>query len=63
MQLEPSHRSSLCDSHREEVASLLTHAAGVVFSIAALVTMLLLSAGEPLKVVSAVVFGTSLILL
>ncbi len=63
MDLEMSHRSPLCDSHREEVASLLTHAAGVVFSIAALVTMLVLSGGEPLKVVSAVVFGTSLILL
>ncbi len=63
MQPDLPHRSPLCDSHREEVASLVTHAAGVVFSIAALVTMLLLSAGEPLKVVSAVVFGTSLILL
>ncbi len=63
MELEMPHRSPLCDSHREEVASLLTHAAGVVFSIAALVTMLVLSDGEPLKVVSAVVFGTSLILL
>ena len=60
---ENPHRSTLCDSHREEVASLVTHAAGVVFSVVALVTMLALSAGEPLKVVSAVVFGSSLVLL
>lgn len=59
----PPNRSPLCDSHREEVASLATHAAGVVFSIAALVTMILLAAGEPLKVISAVVFGASLVLL
>lgn len=58
-----SHRSDLCDSHREEVASLVTHAAGVVFSVVALVMMVFLSGGEPLKVVSAVVFGGSLILL
>lgn len=60
---EIPHRSPLCDSHREEVASLLTHAAGVIFSIISLVMMLVLSAGEPLKIVSAVVFGGSLILL
>src|SRR6478735_5027223 len=63
MILEPPNRSPLCDSHREEVASLATHAAGVVFSIGALVSMILLAAGEPLKVVSAVVFGISLVLL
>ncbi|MEO6475177.1 MAG: hemolysin III family protein [Luteolibacter sp.] len=53
----------MCDSHREEVASLLTHAAGVIFSVVALVMMILLSGGETLKIVSSVVFGTSLILL
>lgn len=63
MQLETPHRSELCDSHREEVASLLTHAFGVVLSIAALVIMLAISWDEPLKVVSAAVFGTSLVLL
>jgi hemolysin III len=63
MSLEIHDRSDLCDSHREEVASLLTHAAGVVFSFVALVMMIYLSDGEPLKVVSSVVFGTSLILL
>lgn len=58
-----SDRSCLCDSHREEVASLVTHAVGVVFSIVALVIMLVLSAGEVLKVISAAVFGISLVLL
>lgn len=61
--MEISHRSDLCDSHREEVASLLTHAAGTVLSIAALAVMLFVSAGDSLKVVSAAVFGSSLVLL
>ena len=61
--LDKMDRSPLCDSHREEVASLLSHAAGVVFSIVALVVMLALSAGDSLKLMSSVVFGVSLILL
>ena len=61
--MEISDRSQLCDSHREEVASLVTHAVGVVLSIVGLATMLMLSGGEPLKLISAVVFGVSLILL
>jgi len=56
-------RSYLCDSHREEVASLVTHAAGVVVGIVALVIMLVLSGGQAMKVVSASVFGSSLVLL
>jgi len=56
-------RSLLCDSHREEVASLVTHGVGVVFSIVALGLMLMLSAGDALKVISAAVFGMSLVLL
>lgn len=63
MGIESRHRSDLCDSHREEVASVVTHALGVVFSIGALVTMLVLSEGELLKVVSALVFGVALVLL
>lgn len=58
-----SDRSLLCDSHREEVASLVTHAAGAVFSIAALVVMLVLAAGDVLKTISAAVFGIALVLL
>ncbi len=60
---ENSHRSPLCDSHREEVASLVTHGIGVILSIAALVIMIVLSDGDLLKISSAVVFGVSLILL
>lgn len=63
MSKERDHRSKLCDSHREEVASLLTHALGTVLSIAALGVMLVLADGEPLKLVSAAVFGSSLMLL
>ncbi len=60
---ENPHRSPLCDSHREEVASLVTHGIGTILSVVALVIMIVLSDGEPLKIVSAVVFGTSLVLL
>jgi hemolysin III len=63
MREETPERSHLCDSHREEVASLLTHAAGVLIGIVALVVMLVLAAGSPVKLVSAVVFGVSLVLL
>lgn len=63
MFLETPHRSPLCDSHREEVASLVTHALGALLSVVALVVMLVLSAGQPLKLISATVFGVSLVLL
>lgn len=56
-------RSDLCDSHREEVASMLTHSAGVAFSVAALITMLWLSGSNGLKLISSSVFGCALILL
>lgn len=63
METEPEVRSQLCDTHREEVASMVTHAVGIAFSVGALVTMLVLAAGDSLKMVSAVVFGMSLIVL
>ena len=63
METENQDRSHLCDSHREEVASMVTHAAGILFSVAALVTMLVLSIGDPLKIVSAAIFGLSLVVL
>lgn len=63
MNADPYHRSPLCDSHREEVASLYTHAAGVVLSIFALVAMALAAEGDLVRLVSAGVFGISLILL
>ncbi len=56
-------RSHLCDSHQEEVASIVTHAIGIAVAIASLVAMILVAAGDPRKVVSAAIFGTSLILL
>ena len=63
MILENSHRSHLCDSHREEVASLLTHGVAVLLSIAALVVMIVLADGDFVKTVAAVVFGSSLVFL
>ncbi|TLD71117.1 hemolysin III family protein [Phragmitibacter flavus] len=58
-----SERSLLCQSHREEMASMLTHALGVVLSVVALIGMLITSGGDFLKSISAAVFGGSLILL
>lgn len=52
-----SHRSPLCASHREETASMLTHAAGILFSIGALVTMLAMADGSGVKCASALVLG------
>jgi len=59
----PRERSQLCDSHREEVASLLTHGIGVVLAFIALGVMLVLAGNDPLKFISAVVFGSSLVML
>lgn len=63
MILPTSERSTLCDSHREEVASLVTHGIGVVFSFVALGMMVFLAGGELMKTASALVFGITLILL
>jgi hemolysin III len=56
-------RSPLCDTHREEIASAVTHGAGLVFSLAALVGMMGASGGEALRLTAAAVFGGSLVLL
>jgi len=56
-------RSHLCESHHEEVASTITHAVGLALSIAGLVAMILVSNGDPWRVVSASIFGATLILL
>lgn len=56
-------RSHLCDSPAEELASVLTHAFAALLSIAGLVAMVFVADGEPLRVVSACVFGFCLILL
>lgn len=56
-------RSPLCQSHREEVASAATHGLGMVLSIVALVGMILSSLDSPVEIVSASIFGGSLVLL
>lgn len=56
-------RSHLCHTHREEVASLWTHALGIILSFIALGVMLYLAGSDPRKIISAAVFGISLILL
>jgi len=56
-------RSQLCDSHREEVASLWTHGLGVVLAFIALGVMIVLAGSDPHKLISATVFGCSLVLL
>lgn len=63
MSQEITPRSPLCQSHREETASTLTHAAGVALGIAALTGMLVTARGNPLETISSAVFGSSLVLL
>lgn len=63
METEDEARSQLCDTHREELASMVTHAVGMVFSVGALVTMLFLAAGDGLKGICAAAFGISLVVL
>jgi hypothetical protein len=62
MEME-QQRSPLCGSHREEMASSVTHALGLVFSVGALIAMLLVAGTDGLRLVSAVVFGVSLVML
>lgn len=59
----PRERSHLCDTHREEVASIWTHGIAVVLSFLALGAMVLLADGQPRQLVASVVFGISLVLL
>ena len=63
MSIEAAQRSPLCQSHREELASAATHALGVILSIAALFGMILTVCDHTLEIVSASIFGGSLILL
>lgn len=58
-----NRRSHLCDTPAEELASVITHAIAAILSIAGLVAMVVVSNGEPLRVVSASIFGVCLILL
>lgn len=63
MSLEAAQRSPLCQSHREELASTATHALGMILSIAALLGMIVTVCDNTLEIVSASIFGGSLILL
>lgn len=56
-------RSPLCDSHAEEVASMWTHIAGAIFAVVASILMLATCDRQPAHLVSAGVFGATLILL
>jgi len=56
-------RSPLCETHGEELASMITHAIGALLSVAALVVMVVVSLGDPYRVVSASIFGGTLVLL
>ena len=63
MSVGSHERSHLCDSHREEVASLVTHALGVLFAVASLVVMAVLAVDDALEILAAMVFGVSLVAL
>lgn len=56
-------RSPLCESKGEELASMITHALGATLSVAALVWMIIVAQGDPWKVTSAAIFGSSLFIL
>ena len=56
----PMQRSHLCDTPAEELASVITHALAAILSIIGLVAMVLVSNGEPLRVISACIFGICL---
>ena len=57
-------RSHLCDTHAEEVASVITHGIGVALAVAALVAMLIHSAinGTAWDVIASCIFCGSMIL-
>lgn len=56
-------RSRLCESPAEELASSITHGVGAALSIAALVIMIVIAAGDAFRVTSAAIFGSTLIAL
>ena len=56
-------RSHLCDTPAEELASVITHAFAAVLSVLALGAMVVVSNGDPLRVISGSIFGACLILL
>lgn len=54
-------RSPLCETHFEEMASIFTHALGVILGIVALVIMIGQAEGDVVRLVSGWVFGGALI--
>ncbi|MGJ8677263.1 MAG: PAQR family membrane homeostasis protein TrhA [Akkermansiaceae bacterium] len=56
-------RSPLCESKAEELASMITHAIGATLSVVALVFMIILADGDPWKITSGTIFGSTLFLL
>jgi hemolysin III len=63
--MKPLMKETLEQTIPEEIANAVTHGLGVLLSIAALIAMLFraLNSHQTIAIVSAVVFGTSLILL
>ncbi len=58
-----TERSSLCESHSEELASMLTHVLGAILSVGGLVMMIIVAKNDPLKVTAGAIFGSTLVLL
>jgi len=56
-------RSELCESGPEELANIITHALGVLLSVAALVIMVVVSGNDPWKITGGAIFGATLVLL
>lgn len=56
-------RSHLSHSRGEERASMITHGIATLLAVAALVVMLVIAGGDPAKMVSAALFGSTLVLL
>ena len=63
MMTPPSNRSHLRETPREELANSLTHGLGIALSIVALVFMVFAAKGDPVRLTSVSIFGTTLILL
>ncbi len=55
--------SSLSETADEETASAITHGLGIIVAIIGLVAMILVSIGDAMKVVSASIFGATLVIL
>lgn len=56
-------RSDLCESHAEELASMITHAIGMALSVLALIIMIVVSGSDPWRLTAGAIFGSTLVLL